>query len=130
MESYLNVSHLEGTASRDDKPVRPRVSVSLGAASWRDRHESDWKSEGCSCLGSLELTTPCTPGPVQKGLGYPPGPAQQLAVILSGAWRRGECPGSKDRGLMFDSLSRLRHSRPFHFEAYNEGPPLGPRMSL
>ena len=31
----------------------------------------------------------------------------------------------KGRGTMFDSLLRLRYSRPFHFGAYNEGPTWG-----
>ena len=40
-----------------------------------------------------------------------------LLCIFYSAWRRVERPRSKGRGPMFDSLSRLRYSRPFHFEA-------------
>ena len=36
---------------------------------------------------------------------------------IRGAWRRGGRPRSKDRGPIFDSLSGLRYSRPFHFDA-------------
>ena len=49
---------------------------------------------------------------------------------FNGAWRRGERPGSKDRGPMFESCRGCDTADLFHFDAYNEGPPWGPRMSL
>ena len=52
-----------------------------------------------------------------------------IIISLRGTWRRGECPRARVRGTMFDSLLRLRYSKPFHFDAYNEGPTWGVCMS-
>ena len=41
----------------------------------------------------------------------------------NGAWRRGECPGLKDRGTIFESCQGCDTADLFHFDAYNEGPP-------
>ena len=73
----------------EDKPVRPRVSVS-SERFVLEGHESDPKVVLYQRL--LELTTRLYPGPVQKGLGYAPrasGARAQLAVILTSDWLYG-----------------------------------------
>ena len=68
--------------------------------------------------------------------------ARQIVALISaklkvvgsffrgGAWRRGECPGSTDRGTMFESCRGCDIADLFNFDASNEGPPWESRMSL